>query len=665
MEPSGFPLDYALLWNSLRYVTHEVNDIHSMAAALLYALMGCSAIYQLSRLWTTVCKLDHQKLIFFITMGSSFARALLMGWKMTWNAQYPLWTDFLYNIPTLALFSAVTLLIFNWSKLYSTILSKQERNSTGFAQTCWLLNVFLWLSYFVALALSRITIFEHGRINELVPVVSLASLGMLGYFSVDSLLKYKNMRVNPSLVPASKDKKVVHHALAASACLFIPALVSSMLSIPFWNASPSFFHLRDSIWRFCELFQTAVLLTILSSQELALPPLPTHTRHLSKDWLTQVLQEGGILTSEVYVTAFKSQILTGGNHFKVSQVQLQYSGPCSAPKTIVVKLLSWDKTFWERCVLYAKKVIQYEDRDAMFLSSYQIESRFYTYYSDNDFKAVSLPKAYYNYEDCFNNKFGMVLEDISEGTETGQPHGFSWEDSKACVIALAKFHAEHWKQTEPQTKHWDIGAYWTGNKREGNKEEIRVCWDKAMQHFANQLNLKDTTRQNLGRSLEASLNLISEKFKEMDCNTLLHGDYKISNIFLGKKGGDTQVYVIDWQWLGVGNCAIDITPFIITSIRSEDIPQQTELFQLYHSTLVSQGITDYPYETFWRDVQICTIDFLLYIVCGKLNWMTQEDVRRYQRKHKDGLHLRSYPHMKNLIECAAQFLDNLLLSNAK
>ena len=41
------------------------------------------------------------------------------------------------------------------------------------------------------------------------------------------------------------------------------------------------------------------------------------------------------------------------------------------------------------------------------------------------------------------------MEDIS-ANENGQPHGFSWEDSRLCLIQIAKFHSAHWSNPVPK-----------------------------------------------------------------------------------------------------------------------------------------------------------------------------------------------------------------------
>ena len=50
------------------------------------------------------------------------------------------------------------------------------------------------------------------------------------------------------------------------------------------------------------------------------------------------------------------------------------------------------------------------NRETLYLESYQNETRFYTQIAPL-VQGIKIPKVYYNFEDCFNNKFGFVLQD--------------------------------------------------------------------------------------------------------------------------------------------------------------------------------------------------------------------------------------------------------------
>jgi len=390
--------------------------------------------------------------------------------------------------------------------------------------------------------------------------------------------------------------------------------------------------------------------------------MPTNPKYLTSKWLTQVLNECGTISKGIEVTNFTGETLRGGCHFKVSKVSLQYSEDLSSlPKSLVVKFLFWEKPLQQKVILFVKKILGSLDREVMYLNSYEIESRFYQHFAKKSIEGVKIPTLYFNSEDSFENKFGMILQDLSH-CENGQPFGFSKEDSELCLTKLAIFHASHWKQTTiniPKLKIWDIGGYWTGSKREGNKKEIQIAWESVLKNFPNQFPISTYTRQ-LGKKLFDKLEHIADLFNGLQPRTLVHGDYKVSNIFIDKsKKEDFQVYAIDWQWFGVGNPALDVMYFLATSPHHDTVDLQKDFLNLYHSNLLSNGVEDYPFNTFYRQFQLCWLDFFIYVVVSKWGSMKPESFAKYQTKRKDGLHLRSFVHMRKIIECTEQFLQEL------
>ena len=79
---------------------------------------------------------------------------------------------------------------------------------------------------------------------------------------------------------------------------------------------------------------------------------------------------------------FSSNHLTGGCHFDVAKIELEYVAmETRAPKHLVVKLLWWQKAWHEKLFLYIKKMLGFFDKEIMYLHSYEIESRFYTHFT--------------------------------------------------------------------------------------------------------------------------------------------------------------------------------------------------------------------------------------------------------------------------------------------
>lgn len=140
----------------------------------------------------------------------------------------------------------------------------------------------------------------------------------------------------------------------------------------------------------------------------------------------------------------------------------------------------------------------------------------------------------------------------------------------------------------------------------------------------------------IGEKLYSRLHLIRKLFSSLNHQTVIHGDFKISNVFISKtdatnssrksaKGFNVDkkyVYGIDWQWMGFGNAALDIAYFIATSIHHEILQDQFILLKTYHQALCEDGVRDYPFDLFYRDFKICWIDF--FYLYGSFKMGTHE-----------------------------------------
>ncbi|CAM4840430.1 unnamed protein product [Rotaria magnacalcarata] len=180
-------------------------------------------------------------------------------------------------------------------------------------------------------------------------------------------------------------------------------------------------------------------------------------------------------------------------------------------------------------------------------------------------------------------------------------------------------------------------------QEEANKKHIREAWDSVVQHFREELEVSDSSID-FGSILELRLDDIARSFGNLESHTLIHGDFKVTNILIDDNEIESQVYAVDWQWFGVGNIAIDVAYFIATSVLSDN------------------GVT-YQWERFWKAYQVCWVDFFIYTVVGKWSKMETKDIDLYKQEEKDGLHLRSYPHMKNLFKQSEKFIQALNTSS--
>jgi hypothetical protein len=285
-------------------------------------------------------------------------------------------------------------------QVYNTVINKKQHSETTFGRLGFAIFGGYWFVYFT----------RTGNRMESV-VLSLGAL-LIAFFAV---CIYHQSRFAFSFKHSQSSRL---QRLTISIAWGLPTLFFYYISIAnsvfqlniFPFVDPPLLEL-SAMW-----LHMGFLLLYLNYDDAIYLPIPPSMAEMSTAWLTKALHHSGLIDRTTKVTSFSGNLLTGGCHYKVSKLNLEYS-PANAegPRTVVVKLLSWNKPLWEKVVLYIKFLLAergFLDKDAMYLVSYQIESIFYREYCDN-IRGLSIPKAYYNIEDCFNNRFGMVMQDIS------------------------------------------------------------------------------------------------------------------------------------------------------------------------------------------------------------------------------------------------------------
>ena len=405
-------------------------------------------------------------------------------------------------------------------------------------------------------------------------------------------------------------------------------------------------------------------------------PIPTT---FDRQWLTALFRESGLMHYSNRVANISSDTtLTGGCHSAVHKVDVSYEQPIrQLPSIMIIKVLVWDHSLIHKLLLALRSRLPryFHNKELSYLNSYQIESRFYQTVAPQ-VRGLRVPQVYFNHCDRFNAHFGMILEDVARappGTSLtdGQPNGFTSEETHLIVSQLAHFHAQFWKHPQlDDFRVWSVGGYYTGRKRMEFKEHVEEHWSRVIEQLGDVLPVP--SHKTLGARLHRNQHALNRIYEKPHLMTLVHGDFKISNIFLHKlppspappgegREKETSVHVIDWQWVGQGCGVVDLAYFLATSpcLSMVNHDSMKETVTLYHAILKSKGVTQYPLKEVWTDFRLAFIDFLVYAICCKWTKMNSTNFRENQEAQKDGLHLRSLSHAGQLIETAEIFLDSL------
>jgi hypothetical protein len=308
--------------------------------------------------------------------------------------------------------------------------------------------------------------------------------------------------------------------------------------------------------------------------------LPQRASDVSDAFVTRVLQQCGVINATQQVRVDAVRKLDGGVHYEVAQLALLHSGDGDVPKSVVVKMFTGTLLWYQRVLLriderlpprLARWLWPSLHATALRIKSYKIESRLYKRYSR--ILSIPTPRAFYCHSDLSQVRFLVVLEDLC-GMDRGEPHGFSLQQAEHLVCALARFHRSSLQNAEmpkllATDKFWSFGGYWFGPKEMLYGTDVVRGANHLVAAFGDAF---DDTERRTVLSTARLLGKVGARLTEMvhalTPRVLLHGDYKISNLFIN---GANKVYAIDWQWLGGGFPAADLAYFVYTSVRYEDL----------------------------------------------------------------------------------------------
>jgi len=369
-------------------------------------------------------------------------------------------------------------------------------------------------------------------------------------------------------------------------------------------------------------------------------------------WLDAALRARGLA-----LAADSEQRLPGGCHSIVMRGALQQAGRGDA----IVKWISGDASVLERTWLRLQLGLdRVQDKRVQLLRSFMVEASFYRGLGV-EVAGLRVPRASFVHSDPWRQRFATVMEAVpARVLEAEHPGGFSAAATGACLRRLAEFHAAQWSRpTPPGVDLWPRGSYWCGDKRLAFKRQFPARWSQACAGLE-----LDPVHADLGRLLAPRLDTILAAVQALPGRTLIHGDFKVTNIFPDLAGDDPdgEVWTIDWQWLGRGSPVIDSVYFLLTSVRAELLTKERVedlIRREHHAVLLRHGVTGYTFEDLWSEWRWVALDFFLYVVTCKWHRMTRADAAGYAAAGKDGFHLRSVEHMERIVTLAREFAVDL------
>lgn len=319
---------------------------------------------------------------------------------------------------------------------------------------------------------------------------------------------------------------------------------------------------------------------------LSIPNGPTD---VTCEWLSSVLSAAG---APIEVRDVDVDPIGTGQTGATYRVAVTYAvDQPDSPTSYAIKLPSQDATVRERVAL-----------------GYRSEHAFYTEVAHR--VGVPVPHCYHCEITGDGTDFALLLADMAPAVQGDQIGGCSPEEARLAVEALAGLHGPTWCAPEwmelpgiAMPKPGDDAA------TKGLGEVAMMAADMTLEKLGDRVSGEDR------ETFTSAMALVTPWLAIPGPYALMHGDYRLDNMLFDPDR--TRITVVDWQTLGVGLPARDLAYFTATSLLPEVRPAvEHELVRRYHEQLLGYGVTDYDFDSCWRDYRLGVLQAPLITALG-------------------------------------------------
>jgi hypothetical protein len=223
------------------------------------------------------------------------------------------------------------------------------------------------------------------------------------------------------------------------------------------------------------------------------------------------------------------------------------------------------------------------------LNFYSNEVNFYRHLAVET--PVEIPRALYADVDPITQDFLLVLEDLGDETAGDQIKGCNEEELNVAFQRAAELHSAFWgRTTNFNWLNYQIDMKTILFRRDAI---LRPGIEPTIEKFGIEFsgNQIDMVRKIGEQYIDLFIKAMSGE------PTIVHGDYRIDNMFLVDKDGRRDVIIFDWQNTMGGNGTHDIAYFSGGGCGPElrGAPEQNAL-RNYYDVLIDRGVTNYSFE---------------------------------------------------------------------
>ena len=223
---------------------------------------------------------------------------------------------------------------------------------------------------------------------------------------------------------------------------------------------------------------------------------------------------------------------------------------------------------------------------------------------------VELPthRLYYGSVNPETSKSVLLLEDVSSGWGGDDVTGSSPGQERLAVQHLAKFHASWWDDPRVDEFSWLPSI----NR---NVSLLQEAYQRAWDIFAGKFghHLPPSLREVAGQFVNNVAHIKNQLADRP--TTILHGDFRLDNLFFGPPEAGPPLIVIDWQGAHKGPGASDIAYFQAFCLEPDHRRSvEIDLIKNYHDALVANGVRGYDFDQCRHDYRLSMFEPLGVLV---------------------------------------------------
>lgn len=294
-------------------------------------------------------------------------------------------------------------------------------------------------------------------------------------------------------------------------------------------------------------------------------------------WLTAMLREAGV---DAVVDGVAARQIGTGQIGNSVRFELSYAhAPADAPASLVGKFPAAGP----------------ESRaTGVRLGNYFREVRFYQQLAPT--ARISTPRCWRAEVDEASHDFVLIMEDLAPAEPGDQLKGVTLDQARQVIVQAAKLHASHWDDDGLDALPWVSGAK-AAPASAATDDAAAMLWQAFKARYGPRLAAEWSE---VGDRLIANFGRVGALREGPRC--LTHNDFRPDNMMFATPAGGRPVTVLDWQSFAYGVGATDVAYFLAGAL-APDVRRaaEPELLNLYHRTLVAEGVRGYGADQLARD----------------------------------------------------------------